>query len=106
MKRAYFDYQAASPVDPRVVEAMTPYFGTMFGNPSSTHGLGQEAKAAIEEARTRVASLVGARKKEEVTFTSGATESNNLALIGISQRNREKGDVLSLIHISEPTRPY
>jgi len=103
MKRAYFDYQAASPVDPRVVEAMTPYFGTMFGNPSSTHGLGQEAKAAIEEARTRVASLVGARKKEEVTFTSGATESNNLALIGISQRNREKGDVIvtsTIEHIS------
>jgi len=103
MKRAYFDYQAASPVDPRVVEAMTPYFETMFGNPSSTHGLGQEAKAAIEEARTRVASLIGARKKEEITFTSGATESNNLALIGISQRNREKGDVIvtsTIEHIS------
>ena len=103
MKRAYFDYQAASPVDPRVVEAMTPYFGTMFGNPSSTHGLGQEAKAAIEEARIRVASLIGARKKEEITFTSGATESNNLALIGISQRNREKGDVIvtsTIEHIS------
>jgi len=103
MKRAYFDYQAASPVDPRVVEAMTPYFGTMFGNPSSTHGLGQEAKAAIEEARTRVASLIGARKKEEVTFTSGATESNNLALIGVSQRKREKGDVIvtsTIEHIS------
>jgi len=103
MKRAYFDYQAASPVDPRVVEAMTPYFGTMFGNPSSTHGLGQEAKAAIEEARTRVASLIGARKKEEITFTSGATESNNLALIGISQRKREVGDVIvtsAIEHIS------
>jgi len=103
MKRAYFDYQAASPVDPRVVEAMTPYFGTKFGNPSSTHGLGQEAKAAIEEARTRVASLIGARKKEEITFTSGATESNNLALIGVSQRSREKGDVIvtsTIEHIS------
>ena len=103
MRRAYFDYQAASPVDPRVVEAMTPYFGTMFGNPSSTHGLGQEAKAAIEEARIRVASLIGARKKEEIAFTSSATESNNLALIGISQRNREKGDVIvtsTIEHIS------
>jgi len=103
MKRAYFDYQAASPVDPRVVEAMTPYFGTVFGNPSSTHGLGQEAKAAIEEARTRIASLIGARKKEEIIFTSGATESNNLALIGVSQRNREKGDVIvtsTIEHIS------
>jgi len=103
MKRVYFDYQAASPVDPRVVEAMTPYFGTAFGNPSSTHGLGQEAKAAIEEARTRIASLIGARKKEEIIFTSGATESNNLALIGISQRNREKGDVIvtsTIEHIS------
>jgi len=103
MKRVYFDYQAGSPVDSRVFEAMTPYFGIMFGNPSSTHGLGQEAKTAIEDARMKVASLIGARKKEEIIFTSGATESNNLALIGTAQRNKEKGDgiVTSTIeHIS------
>jgi len=103
MKRVYFDYQGGSSVDPRVFEAMTPYFETMFGNPSSTHGLGQEAKTAIEDARMKVASLIGARKKEEIIFTSGATESNNLALIGTAQRNKEKGDgiVTSAIeHIS------
>jgi len=103
MKRVYMDYQAGSPVDPRVVEAMTPYFGTIFGNPSSTHSLGQEAKAAIDEARMRVASLIGAKKKEEIIFTSGATESNNLALIGNAQRNREKGDSIvtsTIEHIS------
>lgn len=103
MKRVYFDYQAGSPVDPRVFEAMTPYFGTMFGNPSSTHGFGQEAKTAIEDARMKVASLIGARKKEEIIFTSGATESNNLALIGTAQRNKEKGDVImtsAIEHIS------
>ncbi len=103
MRRAYFDYQAGSPVDPRVVEAMTPYFGTIFGNPSSTHCLGQESKAAIEEARERVASLVKARKKDEIVFTSGATESNNLALLGIAQRNKEKGGTIvttTIEHIS------
>jgi cysteine desulfurase len=103
MNRVYFDYQAACPVDPRVIEAMAPYYGTAFGNPSSTHSLGQEAKTAIEEARTKVASLIRAKKKEEIVFTSGATESNNLALIGASQRNREKGDTIvtsTIEHIS------
>lgn len=103
MKRVYLDYQAGSPVDPRVVEAMTPFFGRTFGNPSSAHSLGQEAKFVLDEARTRVASLVGAKRGEEIIFTSGATECNNLALVGAAQRNREKGDsiVTSVIeHIS------
>ena len=103
MRRVYMDYQAGSPVDPRVIQAMTPYFGTAYGNPSSTHGYGQEARAAVDEARTKVASLIGAQKKEETVFTSGGTESNNLALIGIAQRNREKGDTIvtsTIEHIS------
>ena len=103
MKRIYMDYQAASPVDPRVVEAMAPYFGAAFGNPSSTHAFGQEAKSAVEEARANVASMIGAERKEDIVFTSGGTESNNLALIGAAQRNKEKGNSIvtsSIEHIS------
>lgn len=103
MKRIYMDYQAGSPVDPQVMEAMTPYFGTVFGNPSSTHSLGQEAKAAVEDARSKVASLIGAARKEDVIFTSGGTESNNLALIGAATRSKEKGNTIvtsAIEHIS------
>lgn len=103
MKRIYMDYQAGSPVDPRVIEAMTPYFGTAFGNPSSTHSLGQEAKTAVEDARSKVASLIGATRKEDVIFTSGGTESNNLALIGAATRSKEKRNKIvtsAIEHIS------
>jgi len=86
------DYQAGSPTDPRVLEAMTPYFTENFGNPSSPHQFGQETKTAIDHARSRVAELIGAKKAGEVVFTSGGTESNNLAIRGVAHRNREKGD--------------
>jgi cysteine desulfurase len=103
MKSIYMDYQAGSPVDPRVIEAMNPHFGNAFGNPSSTHTLGQEAKAIVEDSRSKVASLIGAERKENIIFTSGGTESNNLALIGFSQRNKEKGNTIvtsAIEHIS------
>ena len=103
MKRIYMDYQAGSPVDPRVIEVMNPYFGMIFGNPSSTHMFGQEAKTAVEDSRAKVASLIGAERKEDVIFTSGGTESNNLALIGAAQRNKEKGNTIvtsAIEHIS------
>jgi cysteine desulfurase len=87
----YADYQSAKPVDPRVVEAMLPYMTERFGNPSSLHGVGDEATAALDDARGRVARFVGAQP-DEVVFTSGATEANNLALIGYCRRNRRKGD--------------
>ncbi|MCU0258793.1 MAG: cysteine desulfurase [Solirubrobacteraceae bacterium] len=87
----YADYQSAKPVDPRVVEAMLPYMTARFGNPSSLHGVGDEATAALDEARSRVARFVGAQP-DEIVFTSGATEANNLALIGYCRRNRRKGD--------------
>jgi cysteine desulfurase len=90
-------------VDPRVIEAMIPCFGTVFGNPSSTHAFGQEARNAVEDARANVASLIGAERKEDVVFTSGGTESNNLALIGIAERRREKGKTIvtsAIEHIS------
>ncbi len=87
----YADYQSSKPVDPRVVEAMLPFFGGTFGNASSLHGGGDAATAALDDARARVAAFFGARP-EEIIFTSGATESNNLALIGYALRNRRRGN--------------
>jgi cysteine desulfurase len=89
----YADYQSSKPVDPRVVEAMLPYFGAggTFGNAASLHAIGDDATAALEDARAAVARFFGAQP-QEILFTSGATEANNLAIIGYAQRNRRKGD--------------
>ena len=98
----YLDYQSARPVDPRVVEAMLPYFTERFGNPASLHALGDRATAALDESRAAVADFLGATP-DEIIFTSGATESNNLALIGYASRNKRSGDhvVISEVeHIS------
>ena len=86
----YLDYQATTPVDPYVVEAMLPYLTTEFGNPSSSHSFGQVAKSALEEARGDVANLLGAHP-EEIVFTSSGTESNHLALTGIAHTQRTDG---------------
>lgn len=87
----YADYQASKPVDPRVVEAMLPYFTKTFGNAASLHALGDDATSALEDARARVASAFGAQPPE-IVFTSGATEANNLGIIGYALRNRRKGN--------------
>ena len=86
----YMDNHATTRCDPRVVEAMLPYFTEAYGNPGSTHGFGTEAAEVVRRARALVASFIGARP-EEVVFTSGATESNNLALRGVMLHPRRKG---------------
>ena len=88
----YMDYHATTPVDPRVVQAMVPFFTEHFGNPASrNHAFGWEAEEAVDEARKHVADLIGASAKE-VIFTSGATEANNLAIKGVAEMYREKGN--------------
>ena len=90
MKRVYMDYAATTPVDPRVVKAMLPYFTKKFGNTMSLHSFGQEAKEALEESRIKVAKLMKANPTE-VIFISSATESNNTVLKGIAFANKHKG---------------
>ena len=87
----YMDYAATTPTDPRVVEAMQPFYLSTYGNPSSLHAPGQEAKRAVEEARSRIAAFIGA-SSEEVVFTSGGTESNNAALKGVAYAMRDRGN--------------
>src|SRR6266481_6933392 len=82
MRRVYLDHSATTPVDHRVVEAMLPYLNEKFGNASSVHHFGQEARAAADRARRQVATLIGARANE-IIFTSGGTEANNLAIRGV-----------------------
>ncbi len=91
MRRIYLDHAATAPTHPEVVKAMLPYFTDAFGNPSSIYSYGQEAKRAVEEARTKVAGLIGARS-EEITFTSGGTEADNFALEGVAYANERKGN--------------
>ncbi len=98
----YFDYQSCKPVDPRVIEAMNPYHHDLFGNPSSLHSVGDDATKVLEDCHEIVAGFINAGK-DEIVFTSGATESNNLAIIGYALRNMSKGKhiiISEIEHIS------
>jgi cysteine desulfurase len=101
MRRVYLDYAAASPVDPRVMEEMIPYFTGKYGNPSSVYSLGFEASTAVEQARESVANLIGAEPRE-IVFTSSGTESINLALMGIAQKEKGKGQHIITSSIEHP----
>jgi cysteine desulfurase len=91
IKRRYFDYAATTPVHPEVSKAMQPYLDTVYGNPSSIHAFGQEAKAAITQARDLIAKYINAMS-EEIVFTSGGTEADNFALFGVAEAMAKKGN--------------
>ncbi|MCH2170022.1 cysteine desulfurase [Myxococcota bacterium] len=99
----YLDHHATTPVDPRVVDAMLPYFTEHFGNASSrTHAWGWRAEAAVEDARERIANALGAHDPRSVLFTSGTTESDNLALKGVARANRQRGNHIVSVCTEHP----
>ena len=101
--RSYIDYQAAKPVDKRVLEEMLPYFNDKFANPSSLHRDGDIATDILEKSREKVAKFINAPNAADIIFTASATESNNLALIGAAKNRRKKGDhiiISEIEHIS------
>lgn len=89
MAQIYFDHSATTPLDPRVVETMLPFYGANFGNPSSIHSVGQEAKEAIDEGRRQVADLLHA-SPDEIIFTASGTEADNMALIGVATQYKSQ----------------
>lgn len=101
MKRIYFDHSATTPVDERVAVLINEYMLEKFGNPSSLHSFGQEANAALEKARRSVASLINC-KPEEIYFTSGGTEADNIALIGYALKHRDRGDHVIISSLEHP----
>ena len=108
MKKIYLDYAATTPTDPLVYAAMEPYFFEKFGNASSLHAYGQEAKKALEDSRQSIAEFIGS-SPEEIVFTSGGTESDNFALLGVAYALEKKGNhiITSVIEhhaISEPAK--
>ena len=90
VRSIYFDHNATTPLDPEVREAMLPYWGEIYGNPSSVHHVGRLARAALDDARDRVAHVFGC-KPSEIVFTSGGTESINLAVLGAARLRRMQG---------------
>ena len=99
----YLDHHATTPLDPRVLDAMLPYFHEDFGNASSaSHVYGWRAEAAVELAREQLANAIGAADPREIVFTSGTTEADNLALIGVARANRERRDHLVTTSIEHP----
>lgn len=90
MRRVYMDHSATTPVDPEVAQLVMTYYTEKYGNPSSVHSFGQEAKEGLEKAREQVAALIGAQPSE-ITFTSGGTEADNMAIFGTAEAQKKKG---------------
>ena len=90
MRTVYFDYNATTPLDPKVREAMLPYLSEIWGNPSSVHHLGRQARVILDDARDRAACVFSC-KPSEIIFTSGGTESTNLAILGTARSLKSKG---------------
>lgn len=101
MRRIYMDHNATTPVHPAVLEAMLPYFTEFYGNASSVHTFGREARNGLEEARERIANLIGAQTSE-IIFTSGGTESDNFAIEGAAYENTKKGKHIITSLIEHP----
>src|SRR6266513_5666595 len=101
-RRVYLDHSATTPSDPRVVEAMLPYLTEKFGNASSVHSFGQEARAGVDRARRQVGAFVGARANE-IIFTSGGTEANNLAIRGLCESAESHGRHIITSAIEHPS---
>jgi cysteine desulfurase len=101
MRRIYLDYNASTPIDPAVAAAMKPFLADHFGNPSSGHWAAASAKAALERARGQIAALLGC-EDDEVVFTSGGSEANNLALKGAYFARRDGGDHIITTRIEHP----
>ena len=102
MHRVYLDHSATTPIDSRVVDAMMPYLAEKFGNASSIHQFGQEARAAVDKARRQIASLISARANE-IVFTSGGTEANNLAIRGVCEAAQSHGRHIVTSAIEHPS---
>jgi cysteine desulfurase len=101
MKPIYLDFNATTPIDEEVVDAMLPFLYERFGNPSSSHWLGRQAHLALEQARQQVADLIGS-KPEEIIFTSGGSEANNLAILGVCRMNPKKARHLITSAVEHP----
>jgi len=101
-RRVYLDHSATTPVDPRVLAAMMPYLTENYGNASSVHLFGQQARAAVDKSRRQIASLIGARPNE-IVFTSGGTEANNLAIRGVCEAAQPHGRHIITSAIEHPS---
>ncbi len=101
MRPIYLDYNATTPVDPLVLEAMLPYLREHFGNPSSSHPYGVQARLGVEQARRQVATLLGG-EPDEIVFTGSGSEANNLAIKGIAEANRDRGDHIITSQVEHP----
>ncbi|MQY80463.1 MAG: aminotransferase class V-fold PLP-dependent enzyme, partial [Bacteroidetes bacterium] len=101
MKKIYLDYNATTPLHEEVIEAMRPYLGDYFGNPSSSHWFGAQTRKAVENARKQVAALINCNP-DEIIFTSGGTESNNYAIKGLAFANKSKGNHIITSAIEHP----